>query len=106
MPVVETLARFAWLLLGLLVPGEVLLRALRVPSSVGGAFAASAVVLFGWVVALTLAHLPISAGTLTTGLSLITISAGIVAGIRARGSPVPRGGQTPPLIFFYGLGRW
>ncbi len=81
----ETLApvwlwpRLALLLAGLLVPGAALLRALRLPRSIGLCFASSAVVIYGCALALDFLGFRLSLGSLTFTLAVITTVARLVA---------------------------
>ncbi|MSU51457.1 MAG: hypothetical protein EXS37_20615 [Opitutus sp.] len=71
-------AKFALLLAGLLGPGAAVMRALRLPSTVAPCFAGSAVALYVIVLALQLASVPISLGSLTAGLGTITLVAALI----------------------------
>src|SRR5471032_2744798 len=89
--------RFALLLAGLLVPGAALLRALRLPPSLGGSFAGSAVVIYAGALALNALGLPLSLASLATGLVLATAAAWFAARHRAP-PPVAADSLDPPLF--------
>ena len=67
------LAKLALLLAGLLVPGAMLMRALRVPVTVATSFAGSAVALYATVLALQFTSITISLASLTGGLAAVTL---------------------------------
>ncbi len=69
---VGSVAKFALLLAGLLLPGAALMRALRVPTTLATSFAGSAVAIYATVLALQLASIPISLASLSAGLALFT----------------------------------
>ena len=77
----ETLApvwlclRLAVLLAGLLIPGAALMRALRLPNSLGVSFAGSAVALYAGALALDALHLRVSLTSLSVVLILVTLAA-------------------------------
>jgi hypothetical protein len=73
-------ARFALLLAGLLMPGALLARALRVPVGVATSFAGSAAALYATVLALQLCGVPISLGTMAAGLGIVCLVARLVRG--------------------------
>lgn len=102
-PVLPTL-RLALLLAGLLVPGAMVLRALRLPASIGAAFAASAVALYGCALALNVGRIPLSLASLIAALAIVTLTALLVA--RRRGPPtsIDAAGEQAVFIPFTRLG--
>lgn len=72
---IETLLRLALLISGLLLPGTMILRALRLPWSLAAAFASSAAVLY----ALMLGHSFTSAPVTLVSLGLSFIAVGVLA---------------------------
>jgi hypothetical protein len=103
----ETALRFVCLILGLLVPGAAMLRALRLPPSLAGAFAGSTVVLFGTVIGFDLAGLPMGWPSLGLALVVVTIAAAIVARRRGGFEPARRRERLAGwLVPFAGMGRW
>lgn len=98
--------RLALLLAGLLVPGAVVLRALRLPGSIGAAFAASAVALYGCALALNASRIPLSLASLIGALTVLTLSALLVA--RRRGPPtsIDAAGEQAVFIPFVHLGAF
>jgi len=75
---VETPLRLALLLAGLLLPGSMLLRALRLPWSLAAAFTASCGTLYVVVLALACTGGPISLVTLAGALGLVALAARFV----------------------------
>lgn len=75
---VETALRLALLLGGLLLPGSMLLRALRLPWSLAAAFATSAATLYAVVLVFAWTGAVISLVTLAAALALVTVIAGLV----------------------------
>ncbi|HVU16155.1 MAG TPA: hypothetical protein VHD32_04490 [Candidatus Didemnitutus sp.] len=67
--------RLLVLVAGLVVPGALLLRALRLPRSLAGAFCASAALLSTCVMVFAFLHIPISAATLGLGLAIVSAPA-------------------------------
>lgn len=98
--IAETVLRLLLLLAGLLLPGTMLLRALRLPWSLAVAFLASTGALYVVVLACTLAGVPLTVGTLSAGLAVTGLLAGLapVRGSLAAISPWHRA--------FTGLGAW
>lgn len=92
------LAQFVLLLAGLLVPGALLARALRVPVGLATSFAGSAAALYVTVLALQLCSLPISLGTMAAGLAVISLVARLV-----RGGTEPEPTPEPSLLPRVGL---
>jgi hypothetical protein len=101
------IARFALLLVGLLLPGAALMRALRVPASLALSFAGSALVLYATVLALHLIGERITLLSLGAGLGGITLLAHLVhlrAEVDAPGSSqFVRSRYDHPLT---GMGPW
>jgi hypothetical protein len=77
------LPRFIILVVGLIVPGAALMRALRVPATLATSFAGSALALYVTVLALQLANVTISFGSLGIGLLVITLVARRMAKLAA-----------------------
>lgn len=75
---VEIALRLALLLTGLLLPGSMLLRALRLPWSLAAAFAASAAALYVVVLSFAWTGAVISLVTLAAALGLVMLLAGLV----------------------------
>ncbi|HWA88231.1 MAG TPA: hypothetical protein VG710_18535, partial [Opitutus sp.] len=67
-------ARILLLLAGLLLPGAMLLRALRLPPSLGLSFVGSAVLLYTTGLALDLAGIPLSLAPLSAVLAVVTLA--------------------------------
>jgi hypothetical protein len=99
-----TAARLGLLFTGLLLPGAMLLRALRLPPTLAGSFLASAALLYASVVLGTLLHVPLSLGTLAAALGLATLVA--TAWSRRTGPPPAPVEGTGPFSFLFGLGAW
>ncbi len=95
---IGSFAMFALLLAGLLVPGAILMRALRVPGGIATSFAGSVAALYLTVLALQLCSLPISLGTLAAGLAIISLVARFLRGGKER-EPTPE----PSLLSWAGL---
>ena len=72
-------ARFVLLLVGLLVPGAALMRALRVPRTLATCFAGSAFALYGIVLLLAFTSVRISLVSLAGGLAVGTLLAELIA---------------------------
>jgi hypothetical protein len=98
--VIETPIRVALLLSGLLLPGSMLLRALRLPWSLAAAFMASSAMLYLVVLTFTSTGVPISVTTLAGALFILTV-AGRLLPARADHLTAPS-----PLAFLGTLGRW
>lgn len=98
--IAETGLRLLLLLAGLLLPGTMVLRALRLPWSLAVAFVASAVSLYAIVLAFTIAGVPLSPATLSAGLALVGL---VLALVPARRQPAPLG---PWHRAFTSLGGW
>ncbi|MDP3072213.1 MAG: hypothetical protein Q8N18_18115 [Opitutaceae bacterium] len=90
-----TLASFALLLAGLLLPGAMLMRALRVPVTVATCFVGSAVALYVSVLALQICGVPISLATMAAGLALISAVAAGVSACRGSTNDPERRAGTP-----------
>ena len=75
----STAGRVALLFAGLLGPGALLLRALRLPFSLAGSFLGSAATLYAAVLLLAFSHVPIDLGTLTGVLALVSLGASWLA---------------------------
>ena len=75
---VDTALRLALLFAGLLLPGSMLLRALRLPWSLAAAFATSAAALYGVVLLFAWTGAVISLLTLAAALALVTLVASLV----------------------------
>src|SRR3954465_7098369 len=73
-----TLLRLALLLAGLILPGSMLLRALRLPWSLAAAFAASSAVLYLVVLLFGATGVTISLVTLGAALAIVTVLARLV----------------------------
>ena len=71
------------LLIGLLAPGAALLGAFRLPRSLAGCFAGSAVAIYTCVLALNACSLRLSAASLTASLTALTLTAWFVGTRRA-----------------------
>jgi hypothetical protein len=103
-------AKVILLLAGLLVPGAALAGAMRVPRTVATCFAGSAVSIYATVLALQLASIRISAGSLTVGLVVIALAALISARLSDHGSlraPLSSSQQPPAASrAFGGMGAW
>jgi hypothetical protein len=108
--------RVALLFAGLLAPGAALLRALRLPRSVGGCFAGSAVVLYGSAFALNALGLRLSLASLAAALTAVTLAALLIARRRGATTPIDAGGEkgffasftrlgalTPVMLLFWGV---
>jgi hypothetical protein len=98
--IAETVLRLLLLLAGLLLPGTMVLRALRVPWSLAVAFATSAVALYLLVIAFTLCGVPFGLGTLTAGLAAFSL---LVCLLPCR---IPTAAVSPLHRAFTGLGGW
>ncbi|MBI3886784.1 MAG: hypothetical protein HY302_13795 [Opitutae bacterium] len=101
---IEIPLRLALLLAGLLVPGSLLLRALRLPWSLAASFAGSFVALYATVLLCVFLKVPIMFATLTGGLVLICVGL-LQIHLRQRPGPPaldPVGSFAP----FTQLGRW
>ncbi|MGH7955907.1 MAG: hypothetical protein ACREH8_02720, partial [Opitutaceae bacterium] len=112
LPPIWLVAKIALLLAGLLAPGAVLARALRVPRTVATCFAGSAVSIYATVLALQLASARISPGSLAAGLVVIATTAFLVGGLVRRGS-AERPDSSPSLLsrpgqreLVGGMGAW
>lgn len=111
--IVENLFRLLLLFAGLLLPGSMLLRALRLPWSLAGAFAGSAVTLYSLVLGFSGAGITISPATLSIGLGLAALGARLVPA--HGGVPVVSpwhacftrlGGWTPLCVLFWLVVGW
>jgi hypothetical protein len=98
--IAETVLRLLLLLAGLLLPGTLVVRALRLPWSLAVAFIASTVALYVVVLACTFTGVPVTLGTLSAGLAVAGLLAGLVP---ARGPLAP---ISPWHRAFTGLGDW
>lgn len=102
--ILSTAGRLVLLFAGLLGPGALLLRALRLPPSLAGSFIGSAAVLYLSVLLLALTHVPIDLGTLTGVLALASLAAWAWA--RPAPAPVTSHAEIRPCAFLTGLGPW
>jgi len=93
--------RVALLFAGLLGPGVLILRALRLPFSLAGSFIGSAATLYAGVLVLTLAHVPVELGTLAGFLALVALAAWA-----SSRHATPPSSPTPPFAFLADLGPW
>lgn len=101
----EAVVRWFVLVAGLLGPGAAILRALRLPRSLAGAFAGSAVALHASVLGLATAGVTVRFTTLAASLLVVTVGALVIGSRRApRPVPAPDPGDTFPTLFA-GLGR-
>ena len=99
--------RLTLLLAGLIAPGFALLRALRLPFTLGGCVVTSAVVLSTTVVAFTLIHVPLTLLTLSAALALCTAAALFASTRRAKKTaPLPPPEDTHSFAAFTSLGWW
>ena len=85
--------RLALLLAGLLVPGAGLLRALRLPRSIGSCFAGSALVIYGCALALNSSGAHLSLATLAAAVAVVTLVALWIARRRGTTTPLDAGGE-------------
>ena len=92
--------RLALLLAGLLLPGAMLLRALRLPWSLAAAFVASSATLYVTVLAFTSTGITISLFTLATALGLVAL-AGRLVPVRSRAAEL-----TSSFACFSKMGYW
>ena len=99
-----TACRLGLLLAGLLLPGAMILRALRLPWMLAASFTASAAAIYACVVLFALLHIPVSLVTLATSLGLVTLGFGRWA--RRRNAPFPPTESTGPFSFLLELGPW
>jgi len=106
----STAGRVALLFAGLLGPGALLLRALRLPFSLAGSFLGSAATLYAAVLLLAFTHVPIDLGTLTGVLALVSLGASWLAtrqaGKSRASSPPPADPAARPFAFLADLGPW
>ncbi|MDB6169105.1 MAG: Dolichyl-phosphate-mannose-protein mannosyltransferase [Verrucomicrobia bacterium] len=101
---VLNLGRLALLGAGLLLPGALILRALDLPRFLAGCVIGSAAALYGSVLILTLAHLPITLATLAASLGIVSFAC--VAGAR-RFTPAKPDEPHPGFFsFLTKLGPW
>jgi hypothetical protein len=98
------LGRLGLLVVGLLLPGAMVLRVLRLPWMLAASFVASAAILHACVVLFALLHVPVSLVTLATALGLVTLAFGAWA--RQRNSRFPPAESTAPFSFLLELGAW
>jgi hypothetical protein len=98
--ILENFLRLALLVAGLVLPGTVVLRALRLPWSLAAAFTASVVVLYGTVVVFAWTGAMISLGTLAAALGLFTV------GLRLVPAKRPAGEISPSFAGFTRMGAW
>lgn len=96
--------RLALLLAGLLVPGSLLLRALRLPWSLAASFAGSFVALYTTVLLGTFLKVPIAFATLAGGLVLISVGI-LQVDLRQRPAP-PSIDSVGSFAAFTRLGWW
>jgi hypothetical protein len=95
-----TVLRLALLLAGLLVPGSMLLRALRLPWALAAAFVSSCAALYVSVLVFSLTGVPISLATLSGALALVALAGHWATGRRR----VPEGSSS--FAAFAQLGWW
>ncbi|MDB6092955.1 MAG: Dolichyl-phosphate-mannose-protein mannosyltransferase [Verrucomicrobia bacterium] len=97
-------ARLALLVAGLIVPGAMIMRALRLPAMFAASFVVSAAVLYVTIVGFSILHVPIFFGTLAGALAVVSM---IATGFCLRGrQAVAMPEATGSLAFFGGMGRW
>jgi hypothetical protein len=80
---IEIPLRLGLLLTGLLLPGTMLLRALRLPWSLAAAFVASSAALYVVILILACTGGPISLATLAAALGLVSLAARLVPARRS-----------------------
>lgn len=90
---VPSCLRLALLLAGLLVPGALLARALRLPRSLALWYVASAVLLYACALTLDFLHVPLSLASLAAALGSVSLVTGLASRGR-RGALAPL--STPP----------
>ena len=95
--------RLVLLLAGLVLPGTALLRAGRVPWSLGASHLASCALLYLVVLGFTLLHVPVGLGSLVAALAGLTAAGFWFA---RRGDPPGEPAEARPWAFLTGLGRW
>ena len=100
----STAGRVFLLFAGLLGPGALLLRALRLPPSLAGSFIGSAALLYLAVVLLVLAGVPVDLGTLVIVLTLASLAFWVWS--RRRPAHVAAPDEIRPGAFLTGLGPW
>ncbi len=98
---IEIPLRLLVLITGLIMPGAVVLRALRLPWSLAGSFLASSVVLYATILLFTCTGITISITTLSLALLAVTIGARLVP-IRYYSTP----DATSSDAFISHMGRW
>ncbi len=98
--IIEIPLRLALLLAGLLLPGAMLLRAMRLPWSLAAAFVASSATLYAVVLVFTCAGVTISLLTLATALGLVALAGRLMP---VRGSPTE---LTSSFTCFSKMGCW
>ena len=105
-------AKFLLLLAGLLVPGAMLMRALRLPATVALSFAGSAAAIYATVLGLQFTGVRISLASIAAGLAVVTTAALVLGRSRAGFSPPfsrnasdtrSEGGLKPALLTLYAL---
>lgn len=109
----ETLLRLALLLAGLLVPGSLLLRALRLPWSLAAAFVCSTTLLYVLMLGFSVNGAPVSLPTLGLSLALVALLARLVP-VRESGTTISSsfasftrlGGWTPLYAIFWLIVLW
>ena len=107
--------RFALLVAGLLLPGTLLLRTLRLPWSLAASFAASFVALYTTVLLCTFLQVPIAFATLAGALALLCLGLEVFERWRRYAAPAPidsvgsfayftrMGGWTPLYLLFWAV---
>lgn len=98
--VLEIPLRLALLLAGLLLPGSMILRALRLPWSLAAAFVTSGATLYATVLLFAATGTPISLYSLATALGLVALAGRLVPGRR------PTTDLTSSFACFTNLGWW
>lgn len=109
----EAPLRLALLLSGLLLPGTMILRTLRLPWSLAGAFAGSAVTLYLLVLGFSFGGITISLPLLSVALGLVTALARLMPAREAATEVSPwhacftrLGGWTPLCALFWLVAAW
>jgi|GEM_PF-741370 len=98
------LGRLGLVVAGLLLPGTMVLRVLRLPWMLAASFVASAAILYACILAFALLHVPVSLITLAAALGLVTLAFGAWA--RQQNSRFPPAESTAPFSFLLELGAW
>src|SRR5437868_13635729 len=102
--ILETVIRDLALVAGLIIPGALLLRALRVRFFLAGAFLGSWLSLYACVLAFVFLHVPISLATVAAGMVALSCVAALIA---RRFWPAPEIDPTAePGFFAWRMGPW